>query len=266
MLGRIRPLVIPRRDPGVYEPVLWLRAIKEPPPFLDGDDWELIEHIRTAGQLSSGAILGNDHYFERPVFEQSSVNILDRHAAERRDAEIRAHDKARQERVAEYRKEMAEEIAKWRKQHEKQEKEREERKQEQREQERLVRELDLEHQRLLDERYYEQRRRDEEWEQTARQNRVALQRDWEESDRHKRDAEWEKIVRKAKAREPGRWPHVMLPNYGTPGPAVGAWDMGLVLINEIEGVYRDKPGETYWAEAHADGTFDLFRISDGRKI
>jgi flagellar biosynthesis GTPase FlhF len=63
-----------RRGPEwIPGPPPWLFRLSYPPPRLHADDWPLIEHIRTTGQLASGSLIGNSSY----LLTEGQASLLD---------------------------------------------------------------------------------------------------------------------------------------------------------------------------------------------
>jgi hypothetical protein len=150
----------------------WLRALSDPPVKLDEDDWPLIEHIRTTGQLGSGSVLDEDSLFNRPWPTRSNFSLpVSKDASERANAEARARADAEQalsaERVRLYRQHTAKDIAQARQRAEHARAERDRRRRERDETWRMQREMDQEHARLRRERATEQERRDAEWDRAT---------------------------------------------------------------------------------------------------
>jgi hypothetical protein len=151
----------------------WLRALSDPPVKLDEDDWPLIEHIRSTGQLGSGSMLDEDSLFNRPWPTRSNFSLpVSKDASERANAEARARADAEQAKSAEqvrlYRQRTAKDIAQARERAEHARAERDRRRRERDEMWRTQREMEQEHARLRRERATEQERRDAEWDRSSR--------------------------------------------------------------------------------------------------
>jgi hypothetical protein len=84
-----------RRGPEwVRTPPPWLFRLSYPPPRLHADDWPLIEHIRTTGQLASGSLIGNSSY----LLTEGQASLLDRPGPDLNARERLAALKAREAR------------------------------------------------------------------------------------------------------------------------------------------------------------------------
>ena len=169
-----RPAITPR-DPG-WRPAApqWLRALSDPPAKLDEDDWPLIEHIRTTGQIASGAIVESDSLYNRPWPLRTSVPES-RDASERMNAETRAQIKQEAAQSAErmrlYREQYAERIAQAQQREAERRAEAERRRRERDQQWRTKAEARREYERLRAERRSEQQRRDVEWDKREQELR-----------------------------------------------------------------------------------------------
>jgi hypothetical protein len=171
--SQLKPSVSSRDPRWRAAPPPWLRALSDPPAKIDEDDWPLIEHIRTTGQLGSGSMLDEDSLFSRPWPTRSAFSLpVSKDASQRANAEARARADAEQaksqERVRQYREHTAKDIAQARERAERARAERDRRQRERDELWRTRRDMDQEHARLRRERATEQVRRDAEWNRAER--------------------------------------------------------------------------------------------------
>ena len=135
----------------------WIRTLSTP-ERIDEDYWELIEHIRTAGQLESGDVVWRDSWFGPPVYQELSWKNWDKNAPERIEADKQA---------AVRREQLNKEIALIRERVAVSKAEGEQRRRDQQAAFFEWKRNEAEEQRLRREREEEQQRRDQEWEAAA---------------------------------------------------------------------------------------------------
>lgn len=73
-------------------PPQWLFALSDPPPKLDDDEWDLVEHVRIKGQINDGAPIHYESWFGPPVYS-AWHSLIDNNAGERTVAEAQNQER-----------------------------------------------------------------------------------------------------------------------------------------------------------------------------